>query len=127
MPIPGRTTCLSSVPLCPLSLLTQMLARHIALCLWSHQSIGLSALLSLQLGTCTTILTSRGLLPAPSTLLPSVSLVVNSTVEHRRRRAAGLSHGLTATLSVCLVVGMMASCPSLLKQICHPQHYIFVF
>lgn len=43
--------------------------------------ISLSALLSLQLGTCTTILTSRGLLPAPNTLLPSVSLMVSSTVE----------------------------------------------
>lgn len=37
-------------------------------------------------------------------------------------QAAGRIHGLTATLSVCLAVGMTACCPALLKQICHSQH-----
>lgn len=62
-------------------------------CLSSGCPISLSALLSLQLGTCTIILTSRGLLPAPNTLLPSVSLVVSSPVSRTR--------GLTST-TVCL-------------------------
>lgn len=61
-------------------------------------SISLSALLSLQLGTCTTILTSRGLLPAPNTLLPSVSLVVSSPGGDE------LPAGLTASLPHCHIV-----------------------
>lgn len=91
-----------SVPLCPLSLYWHkcLLDTH-GLVSLEWLSISLSALLSSQLGTCTTILTSRGLLPAPNTLLPSVSLVVSSTVQHGRRRAAGRTHGLTTTL-VCL-------------------------
>lgn len=107
-----------------LSLLTQMLTRHTPPVSLEWLSISLLALLSLQLGTCTTILTSRGLLPAPNTLLPSVSLVVSSTVQHGWRRAADWIHGPTTTPSVCVVVGMTACCPALLKQLCHCQRYL---
>lgn len=114
-----------SVPLCPLSLSlsidTNAYSTHGSVSL-EWLSISLSALLSLQLGTCTTILTSRGLPPAPNTLRPSVSLVVSSAVQRGRRRAAGRTPGLTATLSVCLVVGVTACRPALFEQLCRSQH-----
>lgn len=89
--LPSRCPVSPTVSLC---LFTDTNAYSTCLpCLSSGCPISLSALLSLQLGTCTIILTSRGLLPAPNTLLPSVSLVVSSPVSRTR--------GLTPT-TVCL-------------------------
>ena len=105
-----------SVPLCPLSLFlslsidTNAYSTHGSVSL-EWLSISLSALLSSQLETCTTILTSRGLHPAPNTLLPSVSLVVSSTVQRRRPascRPDSRPHYHTVCLSCCRYDGLLS-------------------
>lgn len=100
---PGGAASLCSVPLCPLSFDTNADSTRGSVSL-EWLSISLSALLSPQLGTCTTILTSRGLLPAPNTPPPSVSLVVSTTA------GLGRSRGLAATLCVGLVVPHSQHC-----------------
>lgn len=98
-------------PLCPLCPLSLLLTPRVPASLQCF-SISLSALLSPQPGSCSTILPSRVLPPAPNARPPSVSPAPSSSAELGRSSggaaASALRVGLVLALNTAL--GSMQTC-----------------